>query len=64
MIAWIMISIAVGVALGIGFYCVGKIRELQQIRDLYESYIVDMIEELEGYRKDESDYGERKSSTR
>lgn len=64
MIAWVMIVIAVGVALGIGFYCITKIKEIQKIKEVYESYIIDMIEELEEYRNNENNYGERKSTAR
>ena len=50
MMAIIIIGIFAGTAIGISFFCLRKIKEIANIRDIYEGYIMDMIEELKDYR--------------
>lgn len=47
MIAGIIIAIFVGVAIGIGTYCLGEIRGLREMIDLYESHVCDLIDEIQ-----------------
>jgi len=54
MIATIIIGIFAGTAIGISFFCLRKIKEIANIRDIYEGYIIDMIEELQRYRDEDS----------
>lgn len=52
MIATIVIAIFAGIAFGIAAYCLKGLRDIKNIRDLYEDYIIDLIKELDGYRNE------------
>ena len=52
--AWLVISVAVGVAVGISVYCLRGFREISKIKELYEEYLTDLIEELEVYRNEDT----------
>jgi len=52
MVAIIIVAIFAGAALGIAAYCLRGLKQIENIRDLYEDYIIDLIEELERYRED------------
>ena len=54
MIAIIILIIISGVALGIAIYCMRGLLEMRNICDIYESYIIDLIEELDNYRDEDS----------
>lgn len=54
MIANILLAIISGAALGIAIYCIRGLSEVRNIRDIYESYIIDLIEELNEYRDEDS----------
>lgn len=55
MLAYIVIGIFAAVAIGIAAYCLRGLKQIENIRDLYEDYIIDLIEELKRYREDYND---------
>lgn len=50
MIAYIILSVFIGVAIGLGICCVREIRGLNELIDMYESHVCDLIDEVQRYR--------------
>lgn len=56
MIAYVIIGIFAAVAIGIAAYCLRRgLKQVENIRDIYEDMIIDLIEELKDYREDYND---------
>ena len=63
MIGIIIVAAVSGAAFGIALYALRKAQEVQHIIDLYESHMIDFIEEIKG-RNNESGDNQREGATR